>query len=203
MMRSRSRWKAGRIVVFGLGRAGGPACRRSWPPAARGSRARAASSCFADACRSSTRRHRRHLARGSSCRARSGADAEHLGQRLPEVGEGRARAEVDARRARARPATSSGTYSREWSVLGVVGSLPWSAVTTSRSSGAQPRQQRRRAARRSARGSRRSRPTSLRWPYCVSKSTRLAKISPRGVVAIARSTLVHPLVVARRVDARA
>ena len=38
------------------------------------------------------------------------------------------------RRARAAPATSSGTYSREWSVLGVVGSLPWSAVTTSRSS---------------------------------------------------------------------
>src|SRR5262252_103809 len=33
------------------------------------------------------------------------------------------------------PTTSSGTYSREWSVLGVVGSLPWSAVTTSRSSG--------------------------------------------------------------------
>ena len=39
------------------------------------------------------------------------------------------------RRAPARRATRSGTYSREWSVLGVVGSLPWSAVTTSRSSG--------------------------------------------------------------------
>ncbi len=32
---------------------------------------------------------------------------------------------------------SSGTCSREWSVLGVVGSLPWSAVSSSRSPGTQ------------------------------------------------------------------
>ena len=35
-------------VVFRAPAAGGRASRRSWPPAARGSRARAASSCFAD-----------------------------------------------------------------------------------------------------------------------------------------------------------
>ena len=40
-------------------------------------------------------------------------DAEDLGERLPEIGERRARAEVDAGRARAAPVTSSGTYSRE------------------------------------------------------------------------------------------
>ena len=38
--------------------------------------------------------------------------SEELGQRLTEVGERRARAEIDAGRTR-RPATSSGTYSRE------------------------------------------------------------------------------------------
>ena len=55
---------------------------------------------------------------------RQRADAEELGQRLPEIRERAARAEIDARRARAAPVTSSGTYSRAWSVLGVVGSLP-------------------------------------------------------------------------------
>ena len=43
----------------------------------------------------------------------SGADAEHLGQRLAEIRERRARAEIDAARARGAPVTSSGTYSRE------------------------------------------------------------------------------------------
>ena len=58
----------------------------------------------------------------------SGGDVEQLGQRLAEVREGRARAEIDA-----LPDGGSGDEQRhvftEWSVLGVVGSLPWSAVT--------------------------------------------------------------------------
>ena len=54
----------------------------------------------------------------------SGATPNHVGQRLPEVGEGGAGAQVDAAAQGLARMTSSGTYSREWSVLGVAGSLP-------------------------------------------------------------------------------
>ena len=55
--------------------------------------------------------------------ARQRRQAEALGDRLRDVVERRARAEV-VPGGRARPKASSGTYSRVWSVPGVVGSLP-------------------------------------------------------------------------------
>ena len=64
---------------------------------------------------------------------RQRTDAEVGGKRLAEVGEGAPRARGRHRAGTRAPVIRSGTYSREWSVLGVVGSLPWSAVTTSRS----------------------------------------------------------------------
>ena len=96
--------------VFGLRRAGGRACRRSWPPAARGSRARALRAARGSwiVIGTAGSRSRRKLVPCAS-----GADAEQLGERLPEIGE-RRRACRGRRRPRTRaPATSSGTYSRE------------------------------------------------------------------------------------------
>src|SRR5829696_1618367 len=78
-----------------------------------------------------------------------------------------------------RPCTyaSRSACSREWSVDGVVGSQPWSDVSTNRSPG-------RSASSRS--GSRRSKSCrqrwklsgSFRWPQSMSVSTRFVKISP-------------------------
>ena len=69
--------------------------------------------------------------------------------------------------------------------------------------GREARQQRAPAARRTARGWRRSPATSLRWPYCVSKSTRFAKIEPVGVVGQLRVDDVHAVVVATSCEWRA
>ena len=65
-------------------------------------------------------------------------DAEPVGDRLAEIAERGARRRARAGRT-AGPKASSGTRSRVWSVPGVVGSLPWSAVMNATSSGAQRR----------------------------------------------------------------
>jgi len=54
---------------------------------------------------------------------RQRADVEQLGERLTDVSKGVPRTQLDAGATDA-PATITGTYSREWSVLGVAGSLP-------------------------------------------------------------------------------
>ncbi len=186
-------------VVFRLRRAAGRASRRSWPPAARGSRARAASSCS----RMCHVDHARAVSlRESSCRARSGPTPKSSASVWPRSANVAARAEIDARRARAAPATSSGTYSRavigarRRRIVAVVGGDDEQVVVAAAAAAAA------RAARRSARGSPRSPSTSLRWPYCVSKSTRFAKIKPRSTVRHLPLDLVHAVVVARRVNAR-
>ena len=135
MMRSRSRWNAGRMSSSGSAGAA-RACRRCAPPAAPGTAAHALRVLRGWSWVVSADRRPRKLVPCAS-----GPTPNTSASVCAEVGEGR-RACRGPTPARTRgPVTSSGTYSREWSVLGVVGSLPWSAVSTSRSSGAQPRQQ--------------------------------------------------------------
>ena len=96
-------------VVFGLRAQAARASRRSWPPAARGSRARAASSSSRmvidgmhvaglqiASIRSACHGHADDLLQEARA-VRERADAEDLRQRLAEVGERAARAEVHAR----------------------------------------------------------------------------------------------------------
>ena len=126
--------------------------------------------------------------------------AEVLGQRLAEVGEGRRvcrdpRPVAPSPRHQQRHVLARMVGARRRRIVAVIGGDDQQVVRRQGAAAVA------RSRRRSVRGWRRSRPTSLRWPYCVSKSTRLAKIRP---LATSRSTaldhVVHALVVARGVD---
>ena len=101
--------RADRILC--LGAQASAACRRSWPPAARGSRARAA--------RAVPNRHRAmldHVAgsrRGSWCRAPAAPTPNRSASVCPRSANVAPHAEVDARAHAPRPPTNTGTCSRE------------------------------------------------------------------------------------------